>query len=110
MGNKPEKQTHKVGSENTNKINLVAKICSSWGYNGKAEKVKNFCNYLAKEGYNVTVDLVPVSGQVGIYDLIQITSDNNEVVLFSNNSKHNNAIINKNITESDYSDIKSKLY
>lgn len=90
-------------------INLVSNICSSWGFEQKAEKVKLFCNYLANEEFTVNAKIIPISGYTGVYDIIQITPDNKKVIVFSNNSKNTGAVIDKTIKESDYSNIKNNL-
>ena len=87
---------------NGTEIELIAEICSSWGYGGKKDQVLGLIKQLNSKGYDVQYNLEPQSGGNGEY-FVYVKKGGNKSIVFSNDKKHgcvtDNSINFKNMSQ-----------
>lgn len=110
MGSSASKEniTYESKTTESKEIILRADICASWGYGGKSSSVKELSKFLAEKGYKVQLELNPISGFGGKFNLIQITTGK-ENIIFSNNKSNSNAVIGEEIKSKLFDSILSKI-
>ena len=94
MGNNNTKETgnEKPSNSNGKTVNLLAEICSSWGYGNKKSQLMTFIKELANNGYTINYTIDPKEGGNGEYFVYQVT-ENSPRIIFSNDKKHENSAI-----------------
>ncbi len=113
MGCSSVKETYTINCQDSNidvkYIELVATLCSGWGFDYTASSVRNFANYLSSKGFKVKVIIKSVFGFGGEFDIEQVDINGKKSFIFSNNSKHSEAIISSNLSKNIYEDIINKV-
>ena len=112
MGASESKKKFEVknGKELKKEISLRGEICSSWGYNYKAEIMQDFCRFLSENGFTVNLHLVPKSGGNGENYLFQQLENDKLVQIFSNNrSLHPNAVNSFSMSSKYFSNYMEKI-
>lgn len=110
MGGSVSKEKIIYESKTTESKDIVirADICASWGYGGKSGSVKELCKFLAGKGYKTQLELNPIKGFGGKFNVIQITSGK-ENIIFSNNKSNTNDVIGEVINSKLFDSIASKI-
>ena len=114
MGGANTKETMESKSKNSNgkTIELLAEMCSSWGFgNTKNQVVSQLVKALNDSGYDVKSIFEPMSGGNGEFFVYQI-ENGKKTIVFSNSKKAHEsagAVIGKGIQSSNVQEIIKKI-
>ena len=77
-------------------VKFVSEICFKWGFSGKKSAIDEIARMLARAGYDVNYKVIANTKVVGIYNIILTLDNGKQVVVYSNKTKDEGAIIDKN--------------
>ncbi len=113
MGANATKETVESKATNSNgtKIELLAQMCSSWGFGStKKQVVSQLVGGLNSKGYDVTYTCEPMKGGNGEF-YVYVVKNGNKKIVFSNNKSHATAgaVIGNGITSKNVDEIISNI-